>query len=124
MKKSKIYLTDENIKKIEIIAKEKYKNPNYKKASVIRNIIDEADFDNMFFSDGEFQLFTNKFLALNDLGSKLNSMVYDLNIEHLKHMKGEENNYVLMADEFTPLIEEIKVEIIKLKEEISKFSKK
>jgi hypothetical protein len=39
-------------------------------------------------------------------------------------MKGEENNYVLMADEFTPLIEEVKVEIIKLKEEISKFSKK
>lgn len=122
MKKSKIYLTDENIKKIEIIAKEKYKNPNYKKASVIRNIIDEADFDNIFFSDDEFQLFTNKFLALNDLGSKLNSMVYDLNVEHLKYMKGEENNYVLMADEFTPLIEEIKVEIIKLKEEISNFS--
>lgn len=45
MKKSKIYLTDENIKKIEAIAKEKYKNPNYKKASVIRNIIDELDLE-------------------------------------------------------------------------------
>lgn len=122
MKRLKVCLHKSHIDKLKSILIEQGRNPNKKRATLIREIIRDVDLNKMYVENKDFQKLISKFQTLNESGKKLNELMYNLNIEHLNHSKGRESNYVLNADEFAPILEDIKDNIIRLKQEVKNIA--
>lgn len=123
MKRLKVCLHRFHIDKLKSILIEQGRNPNKKRATLIREIIRDVDLNKMYVADHDFQKLMSEFQTLNESGKKLNELMYNLNIEHLNHSKGKECNYVLNADEFAPVLKDLKNDIERLKEEVKSMAK-
>jgi len=123
-KRVKIYLYDRHISKLKNILIQQGKNPNKKASELIRNIIDSSDLNTIYFKEQDLLGFNIKNKELVESGQKLNHLLHDLNIEHIKMLKGEENNYVFDVNEYMPVLEEINDKISNISLEIKNLRNK
>lgn len=123
MKKLNICLRTQDLNKVEKELIRQGKNPEKKKSDFIRRLISTYDQDNIYFTDNQFEEFSLLFQDINRLGININQLMYYLNCEHIEYVKGNDNRFILNADDFSELIINVNNELISLKNEMRQLAR-